>query len=70
MARRDYDESDVRIRPSRRTKPRTKDRPSHDDAVIAFVAAVGVAVSVLNARFTWCRASGHVEGHSLYTADQ
>jgi ribosome biogenesis GTPase len=40
MARRDYDESDVRIRPSRRTKPRTKDRPSHEDAVNAFVITV------------------------------
>lgn len=40
MARRDYDESDVRIRPSRRTKPRTKDRPSHDAAVNAFVITV------------------------------
>ncbi len=40
MARRDYDESDVRIRPSRRTKPRTKDRPAHDDAVTAFVITV------------------------------
>lgn len=40
MTRRDYDESDVRIRPSRRTKPRTKDRPSHQDAVKAFVITV------------------------------
>ena len=40
MSRRDYDESDVRIRPSRRTKPRTKDRPSHEDAVTAFVITV------------------------------
>ena len=40
MAKRDYDESDVRIRPSRRTKPRTKDRPSHDDAITAFVITV------------------------------
>lgn len=40
MARREYDESDARIRPSRRTKPRTKDRPSHDDAINAFVITV------------------------------
>lgn len=40
MSRRDYDESDVRIRPSRRTKPRTKDRPSHNDAITAFVITV------------------------------
>jgi len=35
-----YDESDVRIRPSRRTKPRTKDRPTHDDAISAYVITV------------------------------
>lgn len=40
MARREYDESDVRIRPSRRTKPRTKDRPSHENAINAFVITV------------------------------
>jgi ribosome biogenesis GTPase len=37
----DYDESDVRIRPNRRgSRPRSKDRPSHDDAVPGFVVAV------------------------------
>ena len=36
-----YDESDVRIRPNRRgTRPRTKDRPAHEDAVPGFVTAV------------------------------
>ena len=35
MARRfsDYDESDVRVRPGKGSRPRSKDRPSHDDAV-------------------------------------
>ncbi len=38
---RDYDESDVRIRPSRRgSRPRTKQRPAHRDAVPGFVTAV------------------------------
>mgnify|MGYP000989520119 CR=1 FL=1 len=38
---RDYDESDVRIRPNRRgSRPRTKDRPAHLDAVSAFVVGV------------------------------
>ncbi|WP_152352656.1 ribosome small subunit-dependent GTPase A [Brachybacterium subflavum] len=38
---RDLDESDVRIRPNRRgSRPRTKIRPSHDDAIPAFVTAV------------------------------
>ncbi|AKT51412.1 ribosome small subunit-dependent GTPase A [Arsenicicoccus sp. oral taxon 190] len=41
MSRRSYDESDVRIRPNRRgSRPRTKDRPAHDDAVDALVTAV------------------------------
>ena len=38
---RDWDESDVRVRPNRRgSRPRTKDRPAHADAVIGFVTAV------------------------------
>ncbi|XVX21314.1 ribosome small subunit-dependent GTPase A [Actinomycetota bacterium] len=43
MSRRgtDYDESDVRVRPSRRgSRPRTKERPSHDDAVEGMVLVV------------------------------
>jgi ribosome biogenesis GTPase len=37
----DYDESDVRIRPSRRgSRPRSKDRPTHEDAIPGFVTAV------------------------------
>lgn len=37
MASRQWDESDVRIRPSKGTRPRTKDRPSHEDALIGMV---------------------------------
>ena len=37
MSKRVYDESDARIRPARSTRPRTKDRPSHDDAISALV---------------------------------
>ncbi len=37
----DYDESDARIRPSRRgSRPRSKDRPAHDEAVPGVVYAV------------------------------
>ncbi len=36
----DYDESDVRVRPGRRTRPRTKTRPSHADARPAMVVSV------------------------------
>ncbi|GAA3696741.1 ribosome small subunit-dependent GTPase A [Gordonia hankookensis] len=35
-----YDESDVRIRPGKGTRPRTKTRPSHDDAEDAMVVSV------------------------------
>ncbi len=37
---RSYDESDVRIRPGKGTRPRTKKRPAHDDAEIAMVVSV------------------------------
>lgn len=37
----DWDESDVRVRPSRRgSRPRTKDRPKHEDAIAARVVSV------------------------------
>lgn len=35
-----YDESDARVRPGRRSRPRSKTRPAHADAVIATVTAV------------------------------
>ena len=35
-----YDESDVRVRPGKGTRPRTKKRPAHDDAQTAMVVAV------------------------------
>lgn len=38
---RDFDESDVRIRPNRRgSRPRTKDRPKHEDAITGRVVSV------------------------------
>jgi ribosome biogenesis GTPase len=37
---RDLDEDDVRVRPGRGSRPRTRDRPDHDDAVEATVVAV------------------------------
>ncbi|WP_369044828.1 ribosome small subunit-dependent GTPase A [Sinomonas sp. P10A9] len=41
MGQREWDESDVRVRPNKRgTRPRTKDRPSHDDAVIGRIVTV------------------------------
>ena len=61
MALRKFDESDVKIRPSRSTRPRSKDRPSHANAVDAFVTTVdrgrttcitdeGVIVTAMRAR--------------------
>nr|WP_278314242.1 ribosome small subunit-dependent GTPase A [Lolliginicoccus levis] len=40
MSRRRYDESDVRIRPGKGTRPRTKNRPEHLDAERALVVSV------------------------------
>ena len=37
---REYDESDVRVRPGRGTRPRSKRRPAHDDAGPAMVIGV------------------------------
>ncbi|MET1065009.1 MAG: ribosome small subunit-dependent GTPase A, partial [Arthrobacter sp.] len=48
-----WDESDVRIRPNKKgTRPRTKDRPSHDDAV------TGRIVTVDRGRYTAVVAEG------------
>ncbi|MGE2720948.1 ribosome small subunit-dependent GTPase A [Mycolicibacterium celeriflavum] len=40
MSRREYDESDVRVRPGRGSRPRTKIRPEHADAQEAMVVTV------------------------------
>ncbi|GAB3647161.1 ribosome small subunit-dependent GTPase A [Glycomyces tarimensis] len=40
MPAREYDEEDVRVRPARRSRPRTKIRPKHENAREAFVTAV------------------------------
>src|SRR5699024_10359509 len=37
---RNWDESDVRVRPGKGCRPRTKRRPSHDDAATAMVVSV------------------------------
>ncbi len=49
--RRDLDEDDVRVRPSRGSRPRTKERPQHTDAT------EGVVIAVDRGRYT-CRVSG------------
>ncbi|HET8596054.1 MAG TPA: ribosome small subunit-dependent GTPase A, partial [Intrasporangium sp.] len=41
MSWRDLDEGDIRVRPNRRgSRPRTKERPAHADAVIGLVVGV------------------------------
>lgn len=40
MSSREYDESDARVRPSRSTRPRSKDRPAHKSAITALVTTV------------------------------
>ncbi|MEU4543662.1 ribosome small subunit-dependent GTPase A [Nonomuraea dietziae] len=40
MRKREYDEDDVRVRPSKGSRPRTRIRPAHEDAVEGFVVAV------------------------------
>ncbi|UFS93303.1 ribosome small subunit-dependent GTPase A [Nocardia huaxiensis] len=40
LRRREYDESDVRVRPGKGTRPRTKTRPQHLDAEAAMVVSV------------------------------
>jgi ribosome biogenesis GTPase len=41
MSWRDLDEGDIRVRPTRRgSKPRTKERPAHSDALVAMVIGV------------------------------
>lgn len=61
MTPREYDESDARIRPTRSTRPRSKDRPSHSTAVTALVTTVdrgrqrcitddGVIITAMRAR--------------------
>ncbi len=56
---REYSEDDVRIRPpARKSRPRTKDRPRHREAVPAFVTAVdrGRFTVVLDADDRWLSA--------------
>ena len=61
MSPREYDETDARVRPSRSTRPRSKDRPSHSDAISALVTTVdrgrqtcitddGVVITAMRAR--------------------
>ncbi|MFC4536118.1 ribosome small subunit-dependent GTPase A [Sphaerisporangium dianthi] len=40
LRKREYDEDDVRVRPGKGSRPRTRRRPAHEDAVPAFVVAV------------------------------
>ena len=61
MTPREYDESDARIRPARSSRPRSKDRPLHSEAIPALVTTVdrgrqtciteaGIIVTAMRAR--------------------
>ena len=50
----EFDEDDVRSRPARSTRPRTKDRPDYSKAATAFVVAV---VALKAAAFLEAKAS-------------
>ena len=41
----EFDEDDVRSRPARSTRPRTKDRPDYSKAATAFVVAFAVFIT-------------------------
>ncbi len=56
MSKREYDESDVRVRPARRgSRPRTKERPKHEDA------EDGLVVGVDRGRYTTLVGTGRHE---------
>ncbi|CAM3719179.1 MULTISPECIES: ribosome small subunit-dependent GTPase A [Tsukamurella] len=40
LSKREYDETDVRVRPGKSSRPRTKNRPDHSDAATAMVVSV------------------------------
>lgn len=62
LSPRELDEDDVRVRPTRRgSRPRTKERPRHEDAVIGFVTAVD------RGRYT-CLLGGPAAGGRTVTA--
>ncbi|HEX2363368.1 MAG TPA: ribosome small subunit-dependent GTPase A [Jiangellaceae bacterium] len=48
-----YDEGDIRVRPGRGSRPRSKIRPAHDDAV------AGVVIAVDRGRYTCLRPDDH-----------
>jgi ribosome biogenesis GTPase len=54
--KREYDEDDVRIRPGRSSRPRTRTRPKHDDAIDALVIAVD------RGRYGCFREDGAIDG--------
>jgi ribosome biogenesis GTPase len=66
MSWRDLDEGDIRVRPNRKgSRPRTKDRPAHADAIVAMV------IGVDRGRYTCLLpegAHGSAEGDQLVTA--
>ncbi|CAN5395180.1 ribosome small subunit-dependent GTPase A [soil metagenome] len=67
-----YDEDSVRVRPARRSRPRSKDRPAHDDAEIATVIAVdrGRYTTRLDQRAVVAMRAREVGRHRIVVGDQ
>lgn len=68
-----YDESSVRMRPSRRgTRPRTKDRPAHEDATIGVVTGVdrGRYTTVVDGRVVLAMRARELARRSIVVGDR
>ena len=59
MTPRELDEDDVRIRPKRSSRPRTKDRPDYSGATIARIIAVDRGRSCEKVICEIARVAGH-----------
>ncbi|MCQ4615614.1 ribosome small subunit-dependent GTPase A [Corynebacterium sp. CCUG 18816] len=76
MARRkfsDYDESDVRVRPGRGSRPRTKDRPSYEDALTGMVVTKDRGrwgVMLDNGTLVACMRARHLKRTSIEVGDR
>ena len=67
----DLDEDDVRVRPARGSRPRTRRRPAHEDAAEAFVAAVdrGRYGCLIDARVVTAMRARELGRHSVVVGD-
>ena len=69
----DYDESDVRVRPGRGSRPRTKDRPSYEDALTGMVVTKDRGrwgVMLDNGTLVACMRARHLKRTSIEVGDR